>query len=104
MLPVSNDTLLRMVRRRSQRPTEPLRVVGIDGWAFRRNHRYGSIVCDLERRRIVTLLPDRERATVEAWLAGHPGIEVVSRDRGGGYGEAAARHCLALSRSPTAGT
>jgi transposase len=39
----------------------------------------------------VTLLPDRERATVEAWLSGHPGIDVVSRDRGGGYGEAAAR-------------
>jgi transposase len=109
MLPVSNDTLLRMVRRRSQRPAEPLRVVGIDDWAewarahverssmgwhtegFRRNHRYGSIVCDLERRRIVTLLPDRERATIEAWLAGHPGIGVVSRDRGGGYGEAAAK-------------
>jgi len=91
MLPVSNDTLLTMVRRRSQRPTEPLRVVGIDDWAFRRSHRYGSIVCDLESRRIVTLLPDRERATVEAWLAGHPGIEVVSRDRGGGYGEAAAK-------------
>jgi len=91
MLPVSNDTLLRTVRRRSRRPVEPLRVAGIDDWAFRRNHRYGSIVCDLERRRIVTLLPDREMATVEAWLAEHPEIEVVSRDRGGGYGEAAAR-------------
>ena len=91
MLPVSNDTLLRIVRRRSRRPAEPLRVVGIDDWAFRRNHRYGSIVCDLERRRIVTLLPDRERATVEAWLSEHPGINVVSRDRGGGYGEAAAK-------------
>ncbi len=91
MLPVSNDTLLRTVRRRSRRPAEPLRVVGIDDWAFRRNHRYGSIVCDLERRRIVTLLPDREIATVEAWLAGHLGIEIVSRDRGGGYGEATAK-------------
>jgi hypothetical protein len=30
-----------------------------------RNHRYGSIVCDLERRRIVTLLPDRELAIGE---------------------------------------
>ena len=91
MMPVSNDTLLRVVRGRTCLRTEPLSVVGIDDWAFRRNHRYGTIVCDLERRRIVTLLPDREIATVEAWLADHPQIKILSRDRGGGYGEAAAR-------------
>jgi hypothetical protein len=62
-------------------------VVGVDDWAFRRNHRYGTIVCDLERRQIAKLLPDREIATVVAWLSAHPGIRVVSRDRGGGYGE-----------------
>ncbi|MGH7603415.1 MAG: ISL3 family transposase [Gemmatimonadaceae bacterium] len=90
-LPVSNDTLLRIVRRRTIMPVEPLVVVGIDDWAFRRNHRYGTIVCDLERRRIVTLLPDRESTTVQAWLSAHPGIKIVSRDRGGGYGEAAAK-------------
>jgi transposase len=39
----------------------------------------------------VTLLPDREVATVRAWLADHPGIKIVSRDRGGGYGEAVAK-------------
>jgi len=91
MLPVSNDTLLRVVRRRTAMPMDPLLVVGIDDWAFRRNRRYGTIVCDLERRRIVALLPDREMATVQAWLSKHPGIKVVSRDRGGGYGEAAAK-------------
>ena len=91
MLPVSNDTLLRVVRRRSCVRTDALSVVGIDDWAFRRNHRYGTIVCDLERRRIVTLLPDREIATVQAWLADHPEIGSCRRDRGGGYGEAAAK-------------
>jgi transposase len=80
-----------VVRARACPRTEPLNVVGIDDWAFRRNHSYGTIVCDLERRRIVTLLPDREMATVEAWLAGHPDITVLSRDRGGGYGEAASK-------------
>jgi transposase len=91
MLPVSNDTLLRVVRRRATLPDGRLNVIGIDDWAWRRNHRYGTIVCDLERRRIVTLLPDREIATVEAWFADHPEIGTVSRDRGGGYGEATAR-------------
>jgi transposase len=74
MMPVSNDTLLRVVRRRTCLRTDPLNIIGIDDWAFRRNHRYGTIVCDLERRRIVTLLPDREIATVEAWLAKHAEI------------------------------
>jgi transposase len=91
MLPVSNDTVLRVVRRRALPRTEPLTVVGVDDWAFRRNHRYGTIVCDLERRQIVTVLPDREVATGQAWLAGHPDIKVLSRDRGGGYGEAASK-------------
>src|SRR5271168_1129362 len=85
-LPVSNDTLLRVVRRRTAMPSDPLIVVGIDDWAFR-----STIVCDLERRRIVALLPNRETATVQAWLSKHPGINIVSRDRGGGYGEAAAK-------------
>jgi transposase len=70
---------------------DPLTVIGVDDRAFRRNHRYGTIVSDLGRRRIVKLLPDREMATVAAWLAAHPGVRVVSRDRGGGFGEAAAR-------------
>lgn len=91
LFPVSKDTLLRAVRGRSSRPCAPPRVVGIDDWAWKRGHRYGTIVCDLERHRIVDVLPDREAATVQAWLADHPGIEIVSRDRGGGYGQAVAR-------------
>lgn len=91
MLPVSNETLLRIVRRRALPRTEPLTVIGSDDWAYRRNHRDGTIVCDLERRRVVALLPDREQATAAVWLRQHPGISIVSRDRGGGYGEAVAR-------------
>ena len=91
MLPVSKDTLLRVVRRRSCPPSDPLKVVGIDDWAWRRNHRYASIICNLERRRVVTLLPDREPATAQAWFAAHPTISIIARDRGGGYGEAAAK-------------
>jgi transposase len=91
MLPVSKDTLLRVVRRHAAYDTSPLRVIGIDDWAWKRGQRYGSIICDLERRQIVDLLPDREPGTVETWLSHHPEVRVISRDRGGGYGQAATR-------------
>lgn len=38
----------------------------------------------------MTLLPDREPATAAAWFEQHQEITVITRDRGGGYGEAAA--------------
>ena len=88
---VSNDTLLRMVRRRGQRSFPPPAIVGIDDWAWRRNHRYGTLVCDLERHATIALLPNREPATAEAWLAQQSQICVVARDRGGGYAVAAQR-------------
>jgi transposase len=91
MLPVSKDTLLRVVRRWApSRNAERICVLGIDDFAWKRGQRYGTLLCDLEQRRIVDLLPDREVGTVEAWLADHPEITVVSRDRGGGYGQATA--------------
>jgi transposase len=88
---VSNDTLLRMVRRRGVRAFSPPSIVGIDDWAWRRNRRYGTLICDLERRRTIALLPDREPATAEAWLARQSQICIVARDRGGGYAVAARR-------------
>ena len=89
LLPVSKDTLLRVVRQHSVPPSSAPRVVGIDDWAFKRGHRYGTIVVDLEQRRIIDLLPDREAATVTAWLAARPSIGVIARDRGAGYIQAA---------------
>lgn len=87
----SKDTLLRTVRRRATKPSEAPRVIGIDDWAWRKGHRYGTVICDLERRVVVDLLPDREPATVAAWLARMPTIEIIARDRGGGYGAAATK-------------
>jgi len=88
---VSNDTLLRAVRRRCVKDFPPPLVIGIDDWAWKRNYRYGSLVCDLERRKTIALLPDRESATAEAWLRGQPQITVIARDRGGSYATAGRR-------------
>src|SRR5438270_4996672 len=60
-------------------------VVGVDDWSWRRGQRFGSILVDLETHKIVGLLSDREAESVRQWLAAHPEVEVVSRDRGGCY-------------------
>lgn len=86
--------MLRTVRRRAVRPVEHPRVIAIDDWAIRWEHRYGTLVCDLERHRVIVLLPDRDSGTVEAWLAANPEITCVARDRGGCYGEATTRALL----------
>jgi transposase len=93
-IPVSNDTLLRAVRKRGNPSFAPPAIIGIDDWAWRRNHRYGTLICDLERRKTIALLPDREPATAEAWLTGQPQIAVVARDR------AAAMRWRRRGRSP----
>ena len=88
-MPTSPDSLLRRVKQRDDVPGGSPRVVGIDDWAWRKGHNYGTIVVDLERSDVIDLLPDRDAKTVAAWLKAHPGIEVVSRDRSPTYAQAA---------------
>jgi transposase len=90
-IPVSGDTLLRMVSSSVHESYPAPRIVGIDDWAWRKGQRYGTIVCDLERNRVLDLLPERNADVVAEWLARHPGVEIIARDRAGVYAEGARR-------------
>ena len=85
----SRTTLLHELRRRvpSSAPASP-RVLGIDEWAWKKGHRYGTMLCDLEQGRVLDLLPTRDSETVAAWLRQHPSVQVVSRDRASAFADA----------------
>ncbi|MFV2022844.1 ISL3 family transposase [Micromonospora sp. LOL_023] len=88
-LPIAKDTLLRLVRAQPEPPVGDVRVVGVDDFALRRRHVYATIIVDLDTRRPIEVLEGREAGPVTAWLAEHPDIVVVCRDRGRAYAEAA---------------
>ena len=88
-LPTSPDTVLRYIKCLPDVAVGDVRVLGIDDWRWRKRVSSGTILVNLERHKVVDLLPDREGESLVAWLKQHPEVEVITRDRNDTYKKAA---------------
>lgn len=82
-------TILRRIMARPAAPVARVVQLGIDDFSFRRGRKFGTILVDMQSRKVIDLLSDRKAETASAWMSAHPEIDLVSRDRGGEYASAA---------------
>lgn len=58
--PASPSSLLRLPRSlKLPTSTSPARHIGLDDWAYKRQRRYGTLICDLDTGKPLDVLPDR---------------------------------------------
>jgi transposase len=88
-MPLSRDTLLRVVRLVDTQQRPAPRVLGVDDFALQNGHAYGTILVDLEQHWPIDVLAERGADILKTWLQSHSGVEVITRDRSTEYARGA---------------
>ncbi|MCR1843268.1 transposase [Murimonas intestini] len=84
---ISGDTVIRLLLKRYQCMEEPPvgDVIGIDDFAYKKRHTYGTIIVDEKTHAPITLLDGRDGNSLREWLKNNKHIKIVTRDRASAY-------------------
>jgi len=89
-LKISGDTVIRLLTKRFSLQEAPQcgSVIGVDDFAFKKRHKYGTIIVDEATHKPVALLDGRDGKTLKEWLQNNKHIKTVTRDRASAYATA----------------
>jgi transposase len=88
---ISHDSVLRGLKKL---PKDTVKIekavvnIGIDDFAFKKSKDYCTLICDMDKKIILDILPSRNKDVVSNWLKNYPHIKLVSRDGSITYGAA----------------
>ena len=63
-------------------------IIGVDDFAFKKRHTYGTIIVDEATHKPVAILDGRDGKTLKEWLSKNKHVKAVTRDRASAYSAA----------------
>lgn len=86
---VSGDTIIRLlIKKANSLDLTCSEVVGVDDWAYKKGHTYGTLICDGKTHKPIALLDGRDGSELKEWLKNNKHIKMVTRDRASAYAKA----------------
>ena len=84
---ISGDSVIRSLLSRYESLPNPEAgdVIGIDDFAYKKRHTYGTIIVNEKTHEPITLLDGRDGETLREWLKNNKHVKAVTRDRASAY-------------------